>query len=94
MSLESSSYLSTVEVFSIGRLEHGDIGYDGVDLLVHHLEVAGMAEREGSVQRERLSPWEGGIEEVARDIHVVVTGAERYDVGLFPINKTIHSNVR
>ena len=87
------SYLSTIKVVSIGRLEHGDIGHDGVDLLVHHLEVAWVAEREGPMQRERLRPGKGGVKEVARDVHVVVTGAERYDVGLFPIDKTIHSNL-
>ena len=76
----AQTYLGTEEVVGIWRLEHGHVGHDAVHLLVHDLEVAGVAEWEGAVGREGVGPREGGVEEVAGDVHVGVARAQCHHV--------------
>ena len=81
-------------MISIGGLEHSDVGNDGVDLFVHHLEITGMPQREGPVRREGLGPGEARVEEVAWYVHVGVARPQCYHVSIFAIIKyvIIHQN--
>lgn len=86
-------YLGAEEMVGVRRLEDGVALVDGADLLVEDVEAAAVAELEGLVHGEGVGPRELRVEEVARDVQVLVARPQRDHVHLLTAITHIHTNM-